>query len=99
MSFFRQQNILSTCVDFNFIKIFLTSAVPSYIQRIQVNTSEYLRVTQSRKNTFESPFLYNFYFDGNTLLTVMVGFTVFAFRSIYAMFSFMFATLTSLVVS
>ena len=29
----------------------------------------------------------------------MVGFTVFAFRSSCAMFSFMFATLTSLVVS
>ena len=47
-----QQNILSTCADFYFIEIFLTTAVPSYIQRIQVNTSEYLRVTQSRKNTF-----------------------------------------------
>ena len=99
MDFFRQHKLLSTCADFNFNKIFLTSAVPPYIQCIQVNKSEYLRVTQSRKNTFKNPFLYNFYLDGSTLLTVMVGFTVFAFRSSCAMFSFMFATLTSLVVS
>ena len=45
-------NIIYVCADFNFIKIFLTNAVPSYIQRIQVNTSKYLRVTQCRKNTF-----------------------------------------------
>ena len=38
-------------------------------------------------------------FDGSTLLTVMVGVTVFAFRSSCAIFSFMFAALTSLVVS
>ena len=38
-------------------------------------------------------------FDGSTLLPVMVGVTVFAFRSSCAMFSFMFAALTSLVVS
>ena len=38
-------------------------------------------------------------FDGSTLLTVMVGVTVFAFRSSCAMFSFIFAALTSLVVS
>ena len=36
------------CADFNFIKIYLTNAVLSYIQRIQVNTSKYLLVTQSR---------------------------------------------------
>ena len=38
-------------------------------------------------------------FDGSTLLTVMVGVKVFAFRSSCAMFSFMLAALTSLAVS
>ena len=44
------------CPAFNVIEIFLTNAVPSYIQRIQVNTFKYFRVTQSGKIHFNALF-------------------------------------------
>ena len=38
------------------VSTYLTNAVPSYIQRIQVNTSKYIRVTQSRIKYILMPF-------------------------------------------
>jgi len=39
--------VLSMCADFNLIKVFLTKAVPSHFQCIQVNATVYLSDTRN----------------------------------------------------